>query len=276
MSAARHSTDSSDDTQPPYNPRHRLVGALVLLALAVIFLPVVLDFRGEFEERMDADAIPPKPDDFKVEILPLEPPPEATVPPPAPALARKPSQGPAAGSGAVADTAGAPSREEKAAAAATVENKTAAPRPATAEESPVITQVETPAETPAEIPARPAAKTPATQAATREVPPRPAPQRSGNAKQERPQVAGPPPRLKAGWVVQVGSFSSRRNARRLRDRLDKAGFESFLGEFRMDGRPAYRVLVGPVARQGEAEALRTRLGKQAGVKGIVMRYRQGD
>ncbi len=270
MSAARHSTDSSDDTQPPYNPRHRLVGALVLLALAVIFLPMVLDFRGEFEERMDMDAIPPKPDDFKVEILPLEPPPEATVPPPPPSLVRQPQE-PGAESGMAAGAAGAPPGEKKAATAAALERKGASPGPAAGKETPVVTQ----AETPADIPARPAAKTPAGQAAAprkTESPP-PSPRRAETVQASEGEAG---PRLKAGWVVQVGSFSSRRNARRLRDRLDKAGFESFLGEFRMDGRPAYRVLVGPVARQDEAQVLHARLRKQAGVKGIVMRYRQGD
>ena len=51
--------------------KQRIVGALVLIALAVIVVPIVLDFRkddGVLEKSAD---IPPKPKDVTVQVLPL-------------------------------------------------------------------------------------------------------------------------------------------------------------------------------------------------------------
>lgn len=51
--------------------KQRIVGAFVLIALAVIIVPIVLDFRkdeGVLEQSVD---IPPKPKDVTVQVLPL-------------------------------------------------------------------------------------------------------------------------------------------------------------------------------------------------------------
>ena len=69
------------DGQQP-NPRHRLVGALVLVALGVILVPLVLDFHAEQGQSSGRDAMLERPRDFRVEEVPLVTP-GAVVPPPA-------------------------------------------------------------------------------------------------------------------------------------------------------------------------------------------------
>lgn len=75
------------------NPRHRLVGALVLIALAVILVPLVLDFRAERLQPTGSDNIPEKPRDFRIEEVPLIAPGEPAVPAgdAAPAAAQAPA-----------------------------------------------------------------------------------------------------------------------------------------------------------------------------------------
>jgi len=49
----------------------RVVGALVLLALAAIFVPMVLDFNKGYEHGISKSNIPPRPGDIRVETLSL-------------------------------------------------------------------------------------------------------------------------------------------------------------------------------------------------------------
>lgn len=63
--------------------KQRIVGAFVLVALAAIIIPMLLDFRkdeGVLEQSVD---IPPKPKDVTVQVLPLIHPDKPDLPPPA-------------------------------------------------------------------------------------------------------------------------------------------------------------------------------------------------
>lgn len=62
------------------NVYHRLVGALVLIALAVIFVPMVLDFRKDYGRVITGTNIPEKPDEYQVREVPLNPPAPAEAP----------------------------------------------------------------------------------------------------------------------------------------------------------------------------------------------------
>lgn len=59
-------------TEDEFNPRHRIVGAVVLVALAVIFIPLLLNDRPPEPEAVDATGIP-KPD-TKTVVVPVSPP----------------------------------------------------------------------------------------------------------------------------------------------------------------------------------------------------------
>jgi len=60
---------AQDKHQSPVNIRQRLIGAVVLIALAVIAIPLVLDLRKDYEHVIGSSNIPPKPDDFRVEVI---------------------------------------------------------------------------------------------------------------------------------------------------------------------------------------------------------------
>ncbi len=62
------------------NIKQRIVGGLVLLALAVIFVPMVLDFRKDYDQVINGTNIPPKPKDFRVETFDLNETPQVRVP----------------------------------------------------------------------------------------------------------------------------------------------------------------------------------------------------
>ena len=64
--------------------KQRLVGAAVLVGLAVIFVPMLLDNSSVEESKIERTNIPPKPaEEFSSKIVPLEPV-EPITPPPVP------------------------------------------------------------------------------------------------------------------------------------------------------------------------------------------------
>ncbi|MBT8136478.1 MAG: SPOR domain-containing protein [Gammaproteobacteria bacterium] len=66
----------------------------------------------------------------------------------------------------------------------------------------------------------------------------------------------PPP---AGWAVQVGSFTSETNARRLVEHLRDADYTAFVVRNVVNGRVMFRVRVGPVPDRERAQQLAERL-----------------
>ncbi|MBT8144777.1 MAG: SPOR domain-containing protein, partial [Gammaproteobacteria bacterium] len=69
-----------------------------------------------------------------------------------------------------------------------------------------------------------------------------------------PLVAAP-----AGWAVQVGSFSSETNARRLAGLLQSSDYPAFVARHVVQGRVMYRVRVGPEPTRERALELAERL-----------------
>lgn len=64
-----------------------------------------------------------------------------------------------------------------------------------------------------------------------------------------------------GWVVQLGSFSSKQNARRLADEISRHDFSVFLTPLDRSGKILYRVRVGPRDTRAQAAELAGRLAK---------------
>lgn len=73
------------------------------------------------------------------------------------------------------------------------------------------------------------------------------------------------------WVVQAGSFSEQSNAFAVRDRLRRAGFPSFVSPAD-DGRPLFRVRVGPMIDAFRAAATRDAVVALLGRDAIVVKY----
>jgi len=105
--------------------------------------------------------------------------------------------------------------------------------------------------------------------------PKPQPKPKAVPKPAPKPVAEKSAQLQAGWVVQLGSFSSKANAEALAKRAVQAGFASYLVPLARDGKTLYRVRVGPPAAQrSQAEKLAGKL-KAAGYTGQVARQEAG-
>lgn len=226
--------------------KQRLIGAAVLVALAVIFLPMLLDSPAP-EPGAGAVAldIPPPPDrHFETRSLPLE----------------LPSTAPVEGSAAdpvldadrvvTVDANPAP-RVDALPETARPQDPAAAPAPSTAASAGAP-------EAPAPADAAAASATPDTATAGA-----PAPAAS-------PQ---PPPAAvrDARFVVNLGSFANTANARALLGRLKAAGIAAFEEPIQIDAKPALRLRAGPYAARADAEAARMAAQRlQAGLKAVVV------
>ncbi|WP_069863783.1 SPOR domain-containing protein [Pseudomonas citronellolis] len=172
--------------------KQRIVGALVLLALAVIFLPMLFSRQDEVRQvTVDAPAMPKTPAMPAVEVQPTPvPEPQAPVAeaPQDPVQAPVPSPAPAA--------------------------------PATAPSTPIASLPQAPAQQPAAPAPRPAA--PAQQAAT------PPAQASAPAAPAQRLDAD---KLAVSWSVQLASLSNRARAEELQKSLRSQGYNAYVRSF---------------------------------------------
>jgi DedD protein len=202
--------------------KERLVGAVVLMVVAVVFIPMILSGPREPEPApapARQAATPARtPADFSSRIVPLTP---SATPPPRAAAAPSP----AAEAGPEPAVRPAPEPE---------------PEPAPP------TQIAAPSPAPAPSPPPHTTASVAPAAAAREA--------------------------RAGWVVQLGSFSNARNAYALRDRLKNNGFAAFAESAGAGADEVTRVYVGPEPDRERAEKHVARLLEQTRLKGIVVRY----
>jgi len=207
--------------------KQRLVGAVVLVALAVIFIPMLLSGEGNLGGSIDDSNIPAEPD-FRFPPVPAAPkaPPVAAAP--VVPLGDEEDESPAVSGKSV-------------------------PEKKVADQSPTKPLAKVVEKAPAKPISPPAAKA--------------APAKAAPAKVE-PAESG----KVSGWVVQVGSFSARNNARALRDKLRKQGYASFVESIKGASGRVYRVRVGPELSKSAADKLRQRLVKEAGLKGLVQAY----
>lgn len=85
-------------------------------------------------------------------------------------------------------------------------------------------------------------------------------------------LANPLTYNKAAWVVQMGSFKDKNNARRLTDRLRAAGFAAFTREVEAKKGTQMRVYVGPEFKQFAAVKLSSKIEHEMNLHGIVIPY----
>jgi DedD protein len=85
-----------------------------------------------------------------------------------------------------------------------------------------------------------------------------------------------PPRSRAdglpSWVVQVSSLGSPEAAGKLADKLKQAGFSSFVEQAVVNGKTYYRVRVGPDIDRTNAERTAEMLRKQQKLDTLIQRY----
>ncbi|WP_223699083.1 SPOR domain-containing protein [Pseudomonas aeruginosa] len=226
--------------------KQRIVGALVLIALAVIFLPML--FTREDESRQVVVEAPPRPQSPampSVEVQPTEVPElqpgEEGIAPEiveegSPAAAGQPSQ-PIGGLPATPPATQPPAQAQA--------------------QPPAQAQAQPPAQAQAQAQA-PAASLPPSQPQPPAAPPSPPPAEKRLDANNLPQ----------SWSVQLASLSNRARAEELQKTLRSQGYNAYIRSF--DG--MNRVFVGPVIQRAEADRLRDQLSKQQKLNGFVVRF----
>ncbi|GAB2660006.1 SPOR domain-containing protein [Arenimonas aestuarii] len=230
--------------------KQRLIGAAVLVALAMIFLPMLLQGPdvGEPDAAQVPMSMPAAPDEeFETRELPL------AVPQPV-------------GEGSVLGGPSAPAGNDPNAVATVDVAGDAAPRV----DAPVA---DDPADTAEPLQAVDAASGEVLAAApTAQPQPEPEPESSPAPPSE------PLPASSAGgrYAVNVGSFSNQANARALADKLRAAGLPVTSESVQVNGKPALRVRVGPYAERTVAEAARLRAEGVSGTRTVVVALDAGS
>lgn len=261
--------------------KQRLIGAAVLIALGVIFIPMLLTGDGKFLSGDMESNVPPKPM-YELEapkVLPLD------------KLAGQPSD-------PVMETApAATSAENSKTAPASATTAMDSAKPAVKSESQQKTQQQS-----AVVKSEPVADKPepetvsketetpksdetvsGTQVASKQgvakVEPKVAPEKATPTtvtadplKAQAKAEASKPAPIVTGWAVQLGSFSVQKNALNLRDRLRKKGHASFVEEYKRNGKTSYRVRVGPELTRELANELKTKLKAETKLDGFVVEF----
>lgn len=202
--------------------KQRLVGAVVLVSLAVIIIPLLLPGEDDMATSQRGSLIPATPD---YRFAPI------AASPTAPALAAGP------------------------------------PVPLEPVPEPIESTATNASGPHKKTQARPATKTAKTTKTTKaDLPIDAAMPNNGSVSKKGDGQA-------TAWVVQVGSFSRRKNAHALRNKLSQQGFTSFVEAVKdKSGQPVYRVRVGPEVRRDLADKLQQLLERDAQLTGIVLRY----
>ena len=224
--------------------KQRLIGATVLVVLAVIFVPMLVDTTPRTDGEAIDLTIPPEPGQaFETQVVPLGP-------QPAGAPATPPADDP--NRVVTVDTAVLPRTDAFAGTSAAPADVVA---PATTPDTgapPVVApqppapQAAAPRPAPEAMPAAPAPATPEP-AAPAPVATAPAPPRA---------AALPSPAAGGRWLVQFGTYARAENAQALAAELGRAGIRAETERVELDGRPALRVRSGPYADRTSAERVR--------------------
>lgn len=212
--------------------KQRMVGALVLVALAVIFLPML--FSRQDEQRqvvVEAPAAPQTPTVPQVQVEPVVvPEPQALPEEPVPSDADVAAQQ-------------APSMPVQPSVPVVKPAPAVAPAPA----APAVA-------------AKPAAPAPA---------PKPvAPQPAAPGKPDVGQSRIDPNGLPITWSIQLASLANRESAEALQKKLRAQGYNAYIRS--ADGKN--RVFIGPLIERAEADRLRDLLGRQQNLNGFVVRF----
>lgn len=215
--------------------KQRMVGALVLVALAVIFLPMLFSRQDEQRQvTVEAPAAPQAPAMPQVQVQPVVvPEPQALPQEPVPSDEEIAQDVPAAPSAPVVPTTPVPTPAP--AAKAVTPPPAPAPVPALAAK-------------PATAPAQPITAAPG----------------KPDTTQSRVDANG----LSVSWSVQLASLSNRESAEKLQKTLRSQGYNAYIRS--SDGKN--RVFVGPLIERAEADRLRDLLNRQQNLKGFVVRF----
>lgn len=217
--------------------KQRIIGALVLLALAIIFLPML--FTRQNELRHSVVEAPPAPTAPTMPEISMD---QTTTPQPQPIENGANTPGVAANEGSAPLPQGIPDEADPV---------------IIPEEAPVASVSPSKPAEPLKPPQQPIQ--PITEAKPAPSPtPEPAPESRLDANS-----------LPVSWSVQLASLSNRASAENLQNTLRKDGYNAYI---RTAG-GMNRVFVGPVIERSEADKLRAQLSRQQKLDGFVVRFK---
>lgn len=213
--------------------KQRMVGALVLVALAVIFLPMLFTREDEMRQvRVEAPQAPAMPSLPEVKVEPVAVPEPQAIP------------------------------EEPQQPAVVVDESTA---PASTPSQPITPSPQTQPQAQVQ-PAKP-------QAPVAKVEPKPVATPAPVAPVAKPAAPAAPSKidvngLPVSWSIQLASLSNRAGAEKLQQTLRSQGYNAYI---RSAG-GMNRVYVGPLIERAEAERVRDAINRQNSLKGFVVRF----
>ncbi len=225
---------SKDDERPQFNPKHRIAGAIILVSLAVIFVPMLLEDSSPSKETQVLTDIPNRDapaSETKVVVTPV-PAPGATAP--------------------------ASPKTQTAAAEPVAEQLGSTEKPVSA--TAPIAKTET---TKTETPKNEAKSSSMAAVSTND----------SNAAKARPVTARSndvADKNGKGWVVQVGTFTNTENADRLREKLKSHGYAVNAEIISVQGNKAVRLRVGPFHDKPAASKAQAQLQKDFSIQGMVL------
>lgn len=230
-----------------YGKRERISGAVILLALGVIFIPMLFDEPPARDERPSPVMTLGKPVDIDRSTVDApQPPSELKIGTDVPITFVD-------GNGKVRDSdPGIENASESRARVAEAQQLSPTRSVSSSEPKAAPTPQPKPAPTP-------------------KPEPKPAPE---PAPEPKPAVAASAPSSSAGgWAVQVGSFGKPANAERLQKDLQSKGFAAY--RVARDGNLTV-VFVGPYKSSEIGESARSRLQEQVNIKGLLVRRKEGE
>ncbi len=245
----RSAASSQSDYQPHYQLRHRLVGAVILVTLAVLVIPLLLTERGTAPDPRD-DAGGKQTFSLDMESPTVD---GQTAP---------------VTSGNAEEETGAPAKP------ALVESEQESPKTTQAAVQNATTGDADAGDNKAQGGVEPAgdgegqggADTAANDAAQDD---------TATAKDNKEQPPSPPvPATSAdGWTVRVGTFSLQENVDSVLATLAKNGFKARKTRVKTSlGSDATRIWLGPYAREETAGEVSERLASLTGEKGYVVKH----
>lgn len=217
--------------------KQRMVGAIVLVALAVIFIPMLLEDKEPPVDSVKLEKqIPPEPStDYRTDLIPTE----------------------------------------KDAEEAAIDSRTTMEIPLetiTEPERPTLLPEEE-----AEIEATAIEEARKEEWVIVEEKPETAPQKSTEAvetppKTEAPKVVETPPAVPVGkgWTIQAGSFGQKTNAEKLMANLKLKGMPAYLSEIKVQDKTLYRVRIGPIENKQKAEQQLREVENNFRLKGAIL------
>ena len=231
--------------------KQRLVGAVVLVSLAVVFVPILFDMPGEPNGETSADLISGVPERPQVEFGSSA---SGTLDAPQTPrldteLERESSRD------ASRAVAGERIVSSEVPVAGTTSGAPGAPAPART----------------ADASGQPASDARSETSVAR-ADPAPAENQEIQGSSSKPVAAVS---ATGSWTVQLGSFLKSENAAALRKRLQASGYTAFVESGTSARGDVSRVFVGPMPDREQAKASAARLQREMALEGIVVPYRGG-